>query len=84
MQIADKKDVDKLVEEFKKLEEVREFKVEFCDVLVLLWWTLFKKYRAVYYMQRCCDGMHHDVAFRQADEFEKDELLLLLKVLNWN
>lgn len=84
MQINNKKDIDKLHQQFYNLEVFVRRDVSIKMILTLLWWSWFKKYRAIIFMQRCVNGMHYKYSFRDAGILNKNNSLLLLKMLNWD
>ena len=54
-----------------------------CTGITLIKWDLFAKYRLICFMQRCCDGMSHHVAFNQIKTQSKKEVLHTLKLIGW-
>ncbi len=49
----------------------------------LWWWGYFKQYRLIFFMQRCCDGMSHVLAWKYAKEQSKQEILETLAACGW-
>ena len=84
--IKDKKHIKELSEKWKAEMETRKVDWMFIGLsgLVKLFrWELFAKYRLVFFMQRCCDGMAHQIAWKYAKEQSKSEILATLKACGW-
>jgi hypothetical protein len=82
--IKNKKDVDELAALFNN--ELAKNKTQahwlgFGNLVKLVWWSLFAKYRAVYFMRRVCDGMYYKIAWTQAKTKTKQEIAAIL--FNW-
>jgi hypothetical protein len=84
--IKDKEKEKELSEAFKKEMDSRDVDWYFIGLFGLIrmtWWSLFSKYRIIYFMQRCVDGMAHQIAWRDAKKMNKKDLLNTLKLLGW-
>lgn len=53
------------------------------NLIKMAFWSVFQEYRAIYYMQRCLDGMAHKVAWNNSCKISKKELMKELKKLDW-
>lgn len=84
--IKDKKAIKELSEKWKAEMETRKVDWMFIGLsglVKLFWWELFAKYRLIFFMQRCCDGMAHVIAWGYAKEQTKEEILETLKACGW-
>lgn len=85
-QINNKEHQKELVELWKLEMNSRKVDWRFIGISGLIrmsWWGIFKPYRLIFFMQRCCDGMIHDIAWRYAKEQSEEEIKNTLKYCDW-
>ena len=78
--------IKELTEKFKIEMNSRQVDWRFIGmsgVARMIWWAYFAQYRVVFFMQRCCDGMAHQVAWSYAKTQSKKEILKTLEACGW-
>lgn len=50
----------------------------------LLYWAIFKRYRIIYFMELCQNGMAHDIAWRDANKRDAADVFNWLKLWGWS
>lgn len=80
----DKSRAIKLAQDFKGATEGLNFRcVGISGAIKLWWWGMFKKHRAIFFIQRVVDGMWINIAWHYANEWTDEEIWKTLKALDW-
>ncbi len=64
--------------------ENKEIDLPYTELFRMIWLDFFQKYRAIFFMQRCLDGMRYKIAWEQACSCDKQEILSFLQIRGWN